>query len=55
MTHLDGLTVWEWREKWREADLERLRLRDAARRVGLDPDELINGEVERLKPDPNIP
>jgi hypothetical protein len=58
MTHLDGLSVWEWRDKWREADLERLRLRDAVRRVGMDPDALIDGEVERIKPDlrdPNIP
>ena len=58
MTHLDGLTVYEWREKWREADLERLRLRDAVRRLGFDPDALVKGEVALLKPDlrdPNIP
>lgn len=55
---LDGLTIVEWRDKWREADLERLRLRDALRELGLDPELVIEDEVRRvMKPDlrdPNI-
>jgi len=42
---LDGLDAEGWRNRWREADLERLRLRDAVRRMGLDPESMIEREA----------
>lgn len=60
MDTLDGRDARGWRDKWRETDLERLRLRDALRRLGADPDAAIQEEVVLCglaKPDlrdPNI-